>query len=273
MEDLTEQLLAYKGVVVFTWIALLFISERLNPAVLADEITDNHTVDANRGLARIFPMRVQKNIGLWICNIILSPLIIIQITIWATENSLDWRPDYMNGWSSLVIDVLIMDFLIYWWHRLNHEIPFLWRFHEVHHLDDTLDTTSALRFHFGEILLSAIARAGIVIILDVSFASIIVFETCVLIATVFHHSNIKFKRNIEKLLGYIFITPGIHWIHHHAIRADTDSNYGTIFSCWDPLFNTRSKNTRKLGMRIGVEGVRDKGFIALLLRPFRLRKN
>lgn len=268
MEEVTEQLLAYKGVVVLAWIALLFISERFVPAVVQSETLDNQVIDVQTGIARVFPERVRRNLGLWIFNVILSPIIIIQLTIWATEHSLVWRPLFLTGWSGFIVDILVLDFLIYWWHRLNHEVPFLWRFHEIHHLDDTLDTTSALRFHFGEVLLSATARAGVIIVLDISFVSVVVFETIVLIATVFHHSNIRLKKYIENSLGYIFITPEIHWVHHHAIKADTDSNYGTIFSWWDPLFRTRSKNPRELGMRIGVEGTRDKGFLTLLARPF-----
>ncbi|OUS17510.1 sterol desaturase [Rhodospirillales bacterium 47_12_T64] len=278
MEELTNQLIAYKGIIVVTWIALLFLSERLFPAVnqgqdgeAKADITKASIAKAS--IRRVFPLRVRRNIGLWMFNIILSPLIVIQLTLWATSHSLDWRPLFMTGWQGLLLDILVMDFLIYWWHRLNHEVPFLWRFHEIHHLDDTLDTTSALRFHFGEVLLSATARAGVVLILDISFISVVVFETTVLIATVFHHSNIKLPKRLESSLKYVFITPEIHWIHHHAIRVDTDSNYGTVFSWWDPLFRTNSKNPRKLDMRIGVEGIRDKGFLSLLIRPFIWKRN
>ncbi|MFD2204920.1 sterol desaturase family protein [Kiloniella antarctica] len=273
MVTLTEQLLAYKGVIVLTWIALLFFSERLIPAERGDLSPDAKALEGKTKFARFFPVRVFRNSGLWVFNVVLSPLLILQVTIWATEHSLQWRPFSMAEWPELllelIIDILILDFLIYWWHRLNHEVPFLWRFHEIHHLDDTLDTTSALRFHFGEILLSAMARAGVIILLNIPFVSIVVFETVVLIATVFHHSNVRIKKIVERILGYIFITPEIHWVHHHAIQVDTDSNYGTIFSWWDPFFQTRSQNPRKAGMRIGVEGTRDKSFMSLLIRPFK----
>jgi sterol desaturase/sphingolipid hydroxylase (fatty acid hydroxylase superfamily) len=64
------------------------------------------------------------------------------------------------------------------------------------------------------------------------------------------------------------VTPSIHWVHHHALRADTDSNYGTIFSFWDPLFGSRSRRRRTPDMRIGVERQRDRPFLALLAAPF-----
>ena len=85
----------------------------------------------------------------------------------------------------------LLDGLIYWWHRANHEWPLLWRFHVVHHLDRFLDATSAIRFHFGEVLISATARAGAIVLLGFPLASILAFETLVLIATVFHHSNLR----------------------------------------------------------------------------------
>jgi sterol desaturase/sphingolipid hydroxylase (fatty acid hydroxylase superfamily) len=163
----------------------------------------------------------------------------------------------------------MLDFLIYWWHRANHEWPLLWRFHEVHHLDRFLDSTTAIRFHFGEVLLSAGARAVVVLLLGFPFASIIAFESLLLCATIFHHSNLRLPAGFERSLSAVIITPGIHWVHHHAARADTDSNYGTLFSFWDRLFRTRSPTPRTPTMTIGVEGEGERALPALLLRPFR----
>ena len=105
-------------------------------------------------------MRLLRNGALWLLNSGLSPLLVVPLTAWAASVSLDWRPPWWSGWGGLLLDLLLLDFLIYWWHRANHELPFLWRFHEVHHRDEFLDATSAVRFHFGEILLSALARAA-----------------------------------------------------------------------------------------------------------------
>ena len=74
------------------------------------------------------------------------------------------------------LDLLLLDCWIYWWHRINHRLPLLWRFHEVHHLDEMLDTTSALRFHFGEVVLSSFVRAGLIFMLAMPLASVVVFE-------------------------------------------------------------------------------------------------
>ena len=78
----------------------------------------------------------------------------------------------------------------------------------------------------------------------------------------------KLPTKVESTISKLIVTPSIHWVHHHAIRKDTDSNYGTIFSFWDRIFRTNSPTKRKPDMKIGVEGKKDKAFFALLIRPF-----
>jgi sterol desaturase/sphingolipid hydroxylase (fatty acid hydroxylase superfamily) len=88
-------------------------------------------------------------------------------------------------------------------------------------------------------------------------------------AALFHHSNISLTPRFEKLLSRVIITPSIHWVHHHAVRSDTDSNYGTVFSFWDRMFGSRSRTKRRFGMEIGVEGKPEESLGQLLLHPFR----
>ena len=139
----------------------------------------------------------------------------------------------------------------------------------MHHLDRTLDTTSALRFHFGEVLLSAAARAVAIMLLALPLASVLVFETVLLAAAIFHHSNLRLPAAFEARLAGLVITPSIHWVHHRPRRADTDANYGTVFSFWDRLFGSASPTRRQHDQPIGAEGQKELPFAALLLRPFR----
>jgi sterol desaturase/sphingolipid hydroxylase (fatty acid hydroxylase superfamily) len=254
LTDIPAGTVIAKGGVVFVWFALFFVAERLAPAVQPVAPT---------GLPRL-----GRNGAFWLINTLLSPLIVLPMTGWAVAHRLYVRPEWWSGWSGPVFDVLLLDFLIYWWHRANHEWPLLWRFHEVHHLDRFLDSTSAIRFHFGEVLLSAGARATVVLLLGVPFASIVLFESLLLCATIFHHSNLRLPAGVERALSIAVITPGIHWVHHHAARVDTDSNYGTLFSFWDRLFRTRSPTRRTPTMMIGVEGESERALPTLLARPF-----
>jgi len=264
MESELQGLLAWKGVAVLAWLAVLFLGERWRPAA--------------RPLPPAGPVRggwhrLARNLGLWFVVTAMSPFIVLPLTYWASGQGLTWRPDWWQGgpgisWG-LALDILLLDFLIYWWHRANHRLPFLWRFHEVHHLDRFLDTTTALRFHFGEVLLSALARAGVIILLGFPFTSVVVFETLVISAALFHHSNLRLPPLLEGALSRVVITPSIHWVHHHARRQDTDSNYGTIFSFWDPLFATRSAMRRRPDMEIGTQDRPEEPLTALFLHPFR----
>lgn len=263
MDPSLESLLPWKGAAAFAWLALFFAAERLRPAAREPAAPASMGPAAGGGWRR-----VARNLGLWLVNVGLSPLVVLPVSVWAAGHHVGWRPDWWSGWPGLVLDVVLLDLLIYWWHLANHRVGLLWRFHEVHHLDRFLDTTSALRFHFGEVLLSAAVRVPVIILLDVPIASILVFETLVLIGTIFHHSNLAVPAAPERALSRVVITPSIHWVHHHAVQGDTDSNYGTIFSFWDPLFGTRSPNPRRTDMAIGVEKHAERPLPHLLARPF-----
>lgn len=263
MSDATT-LLIIKAAGVLGWLALLFVLERLRPLAL-DRLRHPPPPDEGRWGWR----RLARNAGLWAVNTVMSPLIVLPITGLAAELSPIERPAWLLDWPGLIIDILLLDIAIYWWHRLNHVFQPLWRFHEIHHLDERLDTTSAVRFHFVEVFLSACARAVPVFLLGIPFGHVVIFELVVLLAALFQHSNIALPPRLERALSRVIITPSIHWIHHHALRADTDSNYGLFLSFWDPLFGTRSKSVRDPGMRIGVEGMRDLPLVKLWLKPFR----
>ena len=249
-----SDIIEYKGWIVAGVFLLLFSLERIFPA--ADVC--NHPV-----------RRIVKNLSFWPVNIGLSLAVILPVSYGAAQNSLWLRPEWFSGMAALAFDILILDLFLYFWHRAAHEIRFFWRFHEVHHLDEHLDSTAAIRFHFGEIFFATLVRAFVIIFFALPFSSVVLFEILVLAFTLFHHSNMALPARFEKTLSRVIITPSIHWVHHHAVRKDTDSNYGTIFSFWDRLFCSKSETQRFQGMKIGVEGKQDLPFIKLLLLPFR----
>ena len=253
-------LLASKGAAVVGWLALLFVLERLVPA-------------APRPVALGEGQRFFRNMAFFGLNGLLSLAVVVPVSQAAAAIDLGLRPAAWTGWPGLLADLLLLDFLIYWWHRANHRAPILWRFHEVHHLDRFLDTTTAVRFHFGEVTLSALARAGVIVAFAIPLASILVFETLLLAATIFHHSNLRLPPRAEAALALLVVTPSIHWVHHHRRRQDTDSNYATILSLWDRLFGSRSATVRTPAMEIGVEGRAEETLPRLLLRPFRPRES
>ena len=212
--------------------------------------------------------RVGRNLSLAGLNAVFSWAVVVPVSALAASYALDWRPLWWSGWQGLLLDLLILDCWIYWWHRANHEWPVLWRFHEVHHLDEFLDASSALRFHFGEVLLSSLVRAGVILLLGVPLLSVVVFETLLALSAMFHHSNVRLPPRLERALSFLIVTPSIHWVHHHAIRRDTDSNYSALLSVWDRLFRSRSATVRTPDMPIGTEGRHERRIGGLLARPF-----
>lgn len=252
--DRIALLLPYKGAVILAALALFLVLDRVIPVA---KVTG--------GI-----WRVAKNLGLAVLNAGLSGLIVVPLSALAASHGLGWRPSWMSGWTGLLLDVLILDLWVYWWHRANHELAFLWRFHEVHHLDEFLDASSSIRFHFGEVLLSALVRAGVIFLAGIPLVSVIVFETLLALAALFQHSNLRLPKGLEAALSHVIVTPSIHWVHHHAIRKDTDSNYATLLSVWDRIFASRSATIRVPEMKIGVEGLSDRPLPQLLLRPFGL---
>ncbi|MEP6827158.1 MAG: sterol desaturase family protein [Aestuariivirga sp.] len=246
-----EHLIAYKAYVVAAALATLFVLERLFPKVQA----------------RWDMMRLARNASIAFINFLLGPFIVLPLSALAATHGLSLRPTWWN----MALDLLLLDAWIYAWHRLNHVLPILWRFHEVHHLDETLDTTTALRFHFGEVVLSALVRSLLIWLLAIPLMTVAIFETLVVLFALFQHSNLELPPLFESWLSKLIVTPKLHWVHHHALREDTDSNYATMLSVWDILFRSRSPNARRDDMVMGVEHKREMDLIGLLMSPFRSR--
>ncbi len=154
--------------------------------------------------------------------------------------------------AAVLAGVVLMDLTFYWWHRANHRVGLLWRFHCAHHIDPDLDTTTSFRFHPGEVLYSTAFRAAQVTVLGVGPLTYIVFETVFQCGTVFHHSNVRLPVRLERWLNKVVVTPRMHGIHHSVVRRETDSNYSTIFSGWDRLHRSLRLNVPQDKVTIGV---------------------
>lgn len=170
---------------------------------------------------------------------------------------------------------LLMDLTFYYWHRLNHRVPFLWRFHNVHHFDPDLDVSTAFRFHFGEIALSAGLRVVQVVLIGLSGWAFAVYELAFQANTLFHHSNLRLPIRVERLLNRLLVTPRMHGIHHSQVEHETHSNYGVVLPWWDRLHRTLGLNVPQDALVIGVPGYMEPGdnrFWTALASPFRRQR-
>jgi sterol desaturase/sphingolipid hydroxylase (fatty acid hydroxylase superfamily) len=158
---------------------------------------------------------------------------------WAEYHSwgvLSW----LNGWpvGHALAALLALDLWTYWWHRLNHRLPVLWRFHRAHHSDLQVDVTTASRFHLGEILFSDCLRVPLILLIGVRFKELLIYETVLLALVQFHHANIGLPGGLDRLLRCFIVTPAMHKVHHSRVSVETDSNYSSISSVWDRLFRS-----------------------------------
>ncbi len=180
------------------------------------------------------------------------------------------------AWLRDALAVVGMDYTIYLWHVLTHKVPLLWRFHLVHHLDLDLDSTTALRFHAVDMLISIPWRAAQVLLLGTSRRALSVWQGFFFSSVVFHHSNIRLPPRLERGLATVLTTPRMHGIHHSAAREDTDSNWSSGLSVWDHLHRTFRLDVGQRRTRIGVPGYRDPAELRLrpsLALPFRPQRD
>lgn len=174
----------------------------------------------------------------------------------------------------LGLEVLVLDYLAYTWHRLLHA-PLLWRLHRVHHSDLDMDLTTAWRFHFGEMLASIPYRAGLPALLGVRPATVLVYEVVFEACTAFHHSNWRLPLAVERRLARLLVTPRAHGIHHSVVERETQSNFGVVLTLWDRLHRTLRLNVPQLALTMGVPALPRPGaqtvakLLALPLAPLR----
>ena len=87
-----------------------------------------------------------------------------------------------------------------------HKVPFLWRFHRVHHCDLDMDASTGIRFHFGEMLLSVGWRAAQILLIGVSRRALSIWNALLLIEVMFHHSNVQLPSPVERRLSRVLVT-------------------------------------------------------------------
>ncbi len=152
----------------------------------------------------------------------------------------------------IVLSLVLLDILIYWQHRLFHRVPMLWRLHRVHHADAHVDTSTGLRFHPIEIILSILVKLVAVVVLGVPAIAVLIFEIALNGLALFNHANIRLPPAIEKPLRLILMTQILHRIHHSQVVSETNSNYGFSVIWWDKLFGSYKSVAKKTDSQIDI---------------------
>ena len=218
-----------------------------------------------------------RNLTVAAVNIPLVGLCCAGATVAAAEFTASAEVGLLNLFEATPVIALVgsfvaLDLWTYWWHRANHRIPALWRFHRVHHSDPSLDVTTAVRFHTGELLISAGLRLLLIPLLGLPLSALVVYDGVVLAATQFHHANVSLADAADSGLRRVIVSPNMHKLHHSRIQSETDSNYATVFSGWDRLFGTYRERADYRTIEFGITGLEDAGSQSLrgmALTPFR----
>lgn len=141
-------------------------------------------------------------------------------------------------WLEVLLTLVLLDLAIYGQHVATHKVPALWRLHRVHHADPDLDTTSGIRFHPIEILLSVAYKMAVVVLLGPAVAAVILYEAMLNAMALFNHACVRLPRRVDAVLRWAVVTPDVHRVHHSVHPDETDSNYGNTLTLWDRLFGT-----------------------------------
>lgn len=144
----------------------------------------------------------------------------------------------LPAWVEIPLAIGLLDYTLYLWHVLTHQVPFLWRFHQAHHVDLDMDASTALRFHFGELMLSIPWRALQVVLIGVCPYALSLWQTGLLMEIMFHHSNVELSPGLERWLRRMVVTPRLHGIHHSIVDDEVNSNWSSGLTIWDWLHRT-----------------------------------
>jgi len=199
-------------------------------------------------------------------------VLIVLLSEWCLHNKFGLVYWFNTGvLAKIIIGVLALDFSSWLVHFVMHKSRLLWRFHLIHHSDNSVDVTTGLRHHPGDSLLRGIFFILLIFISGAPMYSVMIYQTLVVISTAFTHANISLPPKMDRVLSFIIVSPNMHKVHHHWKQPYTDSNYGAVFSFWDRLLGTFMKLEPK-DIRYGLDhyypNEKDEDLRSLMKKPF-----
>lgn len=185
---------------------------------------------------------------------------------WALNDALQSAIRGLPFAAELFLIVLVADLVQYWTHRAYHEVPFLWRFHAVHHSAKSMDWLAGSRQHVLEVIATRSLVLAPIFVLGFSKEVIDAYIIIVGFQAVFNHANVSVRLGP---LSYLIVTPNFHHWHHSQDREALDRNYAAHFAFLDHLFGTAVKADRAWPDQYGVLGdYVPRGFMKQQAFPF-----
>jgi sterol desaturase/sphingolipid hydroxylase (fatty acid hydroxylase superfamily) len=170
-------------------------------------------------------------------------------------------------WLAQAIEVVLLsDLCVYWGHRLQHRVGWLWRFHSVHHSAEHLDWLAAHREHPVDTVYTLTLINLLPSLLGFpleTLAGLIAFRG---IWAIYIHSNVRLP------IGPLRVLIGAPELHHWHHDRDRDfGNYANVSPLMDFLFGTYHCPDREPA-QLGIQEKMPQGYLAQLAHPFRLRR-
>jgi sterol desaturase/sphingolipid hydroxylase (fatty acid hydroxylase superfamily) len=164
-----------------------------------------------------------------------------------------------------LIGIALFDLTTYWVHRWSHEVPFFWRFHQIHHSTQVLDWVSGFR---GHPLDGALLGPPFVLLLAAGFSAQFtgLLAAVQIVTGIFLHANVRWR---WRPLQRIVITPEFHHWHHSNEPAAHNTNYSVFLPVWDIVFGTYRVPREKRPQVYGVSAHVPDGVLPQFLHPFR----
>ena len=170
----------------------------------------------------------------------------------------------------LLLCILAADLVQYWFHRSYHEVPFLWRFHAVHHSAKTMDWLAGSRQHMLELICTRVGVLGGLYVLGFEKSVMDAYIIIVGFQAVFNHANVHLPWGPLK---YVLVTPDFHHWHHSSDEVAIDRNYAAHYAFLDHLFGTAIKGQQGFPEKYGVQGdYMPDGFVKQQKFPFTSQK-
>jgi lathosterol oxidase len=184
---------------------------------------------------------------------------------WAVSPGLQAGVSGLPLWLQVPLAVLVADLFQYGIHRLFHAVPWLWRFHAIHHSSRELDWLAGSRLHLVDVVVTRAIAFLPLFVLGFSERAMLVYVSIVSFQAVWIHANVRTR---FAWLGRWIVTPEFHHWHHTAEPEARDRNFAVHLPGIDALFGTAWRADR-WPARYGVEEPVPDGWLAQLLHPFR----
>ena len=149
-----------------------------------------------------------------------------------------------TGWSfaaGILAVLVVTDFLEYCYHRVQHTLPFLWRFHSLHHSEERLNATTAMRQHWLDALIRSVVIYPVVgLIFRADPTTIFVARVLTMLNNAQAHMG---TRRDGGRLWWLLNSPQYHRCHHSIQPHCIGRNLAAMFPVWDIIFGTCYKPT------------------------------